>query len=319
MNKKTYMSELNEILVKYQVNENDIEDVLVDYEQMYDDALDRGLTDDEVYQLLGNPEHVINELRDTLTLKRQKQYKNKLIALTPFIAVITFMIIGLTTEVYHPTWLIFLIIPMSAIILNTHGKEKIVALSPFIALIFFFIVSMTTETWQPTWLIFLIIPLLSMLYNKNTLKKIISIGALLVAVAFYLYMGYVQDNFEYGALGFILPIGVAILYGDISVSIKKMDPIERKSGYILFFVILSSIIIFFVLGFIYQGWAYAWMIFLFIPMASIYLFDKSRKITPFMPFIAVIIFFSVGYFFSLFQLSWIAFLLIPIVAVIENA
>lgn len=319
MNKKTYINELNSILVEYQVSQDDIRDVLEDYDQMYDDALDRGLTDDEVYQLLGNPVIIINELRDTLTLKRQKQYKNKFIALTPFIAVITFMIIGLTTGTYHPTWLIFLIIPMSAIILNANGKEKIVALSPFIALIFFIIISMTTKTWQPTWLIFLIIPLLGMFYSKNNLKKIISIGALLIAIAFYLYMGYVQDNFNYGALGFILPIGVAILYGDISVSIKKMDPLERKSGYILFSVILSSIIIFFGLGLIFQGWAYAWMVFLFIPMVSIYLFDKSRKITPFMPFVAVIIFFSLGYFFSLFQLSWIAFLLIPIVAVIENA
>lgn len=318
MNKETYISELNELLVEYQVSQEDITDVLVDYEQMYDDALDRGLTDNEVYQLLGNPEIVINELRDTLTLKRQKQYKTKFIALTPFIAVITFMVVGLTTGIYHPTWLIFLIIPMSAIILNTKDKEKIVALSPFVALIFFITVSFFTETWQPTWLIFLIIPLLGMLYSKNNLKKIISIGSLLIAIAFYLYMGYIQDSFDYGALGFILPIAVAILYGDISISVFKKDPYERQQVLILLSVIILSIVIFLGVGFVFQGWAYAWMVFLFIPMASIYLFDRSRKVTPFMPFIAVIIFFSVGYFFSLFELSWIAFLLIPIVAVIEN-
>ena len=135
MNKKNYLEELNQKLVDYEANESDINDVLVDYEQMYDDALDRGLTNEEVYQLLGNPDHVINELRDTLTFKRQKQYKNKFIALTPFISVIIFMVVGLTTSVYHPTWLVFLIIPMSAIILNTRGKEKLVALSPFIAFI----------------------------------------------------------------------------------------------------------------------------------------------------------------------------------------
>ncbi|MFA7422878.1 MAG: hypothetical protein WCZ00_04000, partial [Acholeplasmataceae bacterium] len=62
-----------------------------------------------------------------------------------------------------------------------------------------------------------------------------------------------------------------------------------------------------------------WMFVLLIPISSIFLFDKSKKITPFMPFVAVIIFYSLGYFFGLFEISWIAFLLIPIVAVIENS
>jgi hypothetical protein len=54
-------------------------------------------------------------------------------------------------------------------------------------------------------------------------------------------------------------------------------------------------------------------------MTAIHLFDKPRKLTPFMPFISVIIFYSLGYFFGLFHISWIAFLLIPVVAIIENA
>ncbi|BCR35475.1 HAAS signaling domain-containing protein [Mariniplasma anaerobium] len=320
MRKESYINELKEILQNYEVNQSDIDDVILDYSQMYDDALDRGLTDDEVYQLLGNPDHVISELRDTLTIKRKKQYRNKFIALTPFIAVILFMVIGLSSNVYHPTWLVFLIIPMSAIILNTGKKEKLIALSPFLALIFFITVGTYTKVWIPTWLIFLIIPLLGMFEIKNGLQKILSIGSLLIAVAFYLYMGYMQDNFNLGALGFILPIIVGIVYGNITVEFFNWkDLSKRKNGLALLSVIILSTLTFVLLGIFANGWAYAWMAFLFIPMASIYLFDNSRKLTPFMPFIAVIIFFSLGYFFHLFEISWIAFLLIPMVAVIENA
>jgi uncharacterized membrane protein len=320
MRKELYIDELKEVLQSYQVNQSDIDDVILDYSQMYDDALDRGLTNDEVYQLLGDPDHVISELRDTLTVKRQKQYKNKFVALSPFIAVIIFMVIGLTTNDYHPTWLVFLIIPMSAIILNTGKKDKLVALSPFLALIFFITVGTYTQIWTPTWLIFLIIPLLGMFQIKNNLQKILSIGSLLIAIAFYLFMGYIQDDFSLGALGFILPIIVSIAYGNITLEFFNWKDIEnRKNGLALLSVIILSVLTFVLLGVFANGWAYAWMAFLFIPMVSIYLFDKTRKLTPFMPFIAVIIFFSLGYFFHLFEISWIAFLLIPMVAVIENA
>ena len=121
MNKHEYLDLLNQSLAEYDVDQKDIDDVLLDYNQMYDDALEKGLLDDEVYRLLGEPHKVINELRDTLTLKRKTKYKNKFISLTPFLAVIIFMLVGLTTGTYHPTWLIFLIIPMSAIILS--GKN----------------------------------------------------------------------------------------------------------------------------------------------------------------------------------------------------
>jgi hypothetical protein len=320
MRKESYINDLKSVLQSYEINQNDIADVILDYSQMYDDALDRGLTDDEVYQLLGDPDQVISELKDTLTVKKQKEYRNKFIALTPFIAVILFMVIGLTTNTYHPTWLVFLIIPMSAIILNTKKREKLIALSPFIALIFFISVGTYTQVWIPTWLIFLIIPLFAMFEIDNTLQKILSIGSLTIAIAFYLYMGYVEDSFKIGALGFILPILVVIAYGNITIEFFNWKDIKnRKNGLALLFVIILSTLTFVLLGIFANGWAYAWMAFLFIPMASLYLFDNQRRFTPFTPFIAVIIFFSLGYFFNLFGISWIAFLLIPMVAVIENA
>jgi len=319
MNKSSYLKDLREVLQNHEVLEIDIKDVLSDYEGMYEDALERGLSDDEVHNLLGDPYQVYQELRDTLQMKQMKRYKHKFVALSPFLAVLVFMTVGMSTSIWHPTWLIFLIIPITAIILNTQKQEKIVALSPFVAVITFILVGTYTNYWNPAWLIFLIIPITALIYEKDTVKKLLMISSILIAVAFYLYMGYAQDDFMTGAFGFILPLVVMLYYAELQFELVVKNPLKRKNALIFTSVILGAIAIFFLLGYLADGWVYAWMIFLCIPMTAIFLFDKPRKLTPFMPFIAVIIFYSLGYFFGLFEISWIAFLLIPVVAIIENA
>ena len=319
MNKNSYLKDLREVLQNHEVLEIDIKDVLSDYEGMYEDALERGLSDGEVHKLLGDSNQVYQELRDTLHMKQVKRYKHKFVALSPVLAVLVFMTVGMSTDIWHPTWLIFLIIPITAIILNTQKQEKVVALSPFVAVITFILVGTYTNYWNPAWLIFLIIPITALFYEKDTIKKTLMISSILIAVAFYLYMGYAQDDFMTGAFGFILPLVVILYYAELQFEIVVKNPLKRKNALIFTTVILVALATFFLLGYLANGWVYAWMIFLFIPMTAIFLFDKPRKMTPFMPFIAVIIFYSLGYFFGLFEISWIAFLLIPVVAIIENA
>lgn len=342
MNKTEYLKLLNEALTEQDIDQSDIDDILLDYSDMYDDAKDKGLEVDEVYQLLGHPSQVINELRDTLALRKQIQYRRKLISLSPFIAVITFMIIGLTTGTYHPTWLIFLIIPMSGIIFSSKKEskkeylsssitvhrtnrlnKKIVALTPFIALIIYILIRDISAISDITWMIFLIIPISSLLFTKNKLKKLIYLASLTLSIGFYLFMGYAQNDFRIGLLGFVLPVIVALAYGDIihinftrNFELKGLD--ESRETLVLSTVIILSFISFILLGIFSGGWAFLWMIFLSIPVAAIYLFDTSKTLTPYTPFAAVIIFFTLGYFFDLFHISWLAFLLIPIVAILEN-
>jgi uncharacterized membrane protein len=319
MNKTNYLKDLREALQSHGVLEVDIKDVISDYEGMYEDALERGLSDDEAYNLLGDPNQVYEELRDTLQMKQMKRYKHKFIALSPFLAVLVFMTVGMSTDIWHPTWLIFLIIPITAIILSTQKEEKIVALSPFVAVITFILVGTYTNYWNPAWLVFLIIPLVALVYEKNNVKKALMISSILIAAAFYLYMGYAQDDFRTGLFGFILPLVVMLYYAELQFELVVKNPLKRKNAIVFASVIFGSIATFFLLGYLADGWAYAWMVFLLIPMTAIYLYDQPRKLTPFMPFIAVIIFYSLGFFFGLFAISWIAFLLIPVVAIIENA
>jgi uncharacterized membrane protein len=319
MNKNNYLKDLRDALEHHEVLEMDIKDVLSDYENMYEDALERGLSDKEIYELLGDPNQVYHELRDTLHMKQMKRYKHKFIALSPFFAVLIFMIVGMSTDIWHPTWLIFLIVPVTAITLSTDKQNKVIALSPFVAVITFILVGTYTNYWNPAWLIFLIIPITALVYEKDKVKKTLMISSIAIAVAFYLYMGYAQDDFLIGGFGFLLPLVVMLYYAELQFEVVVKNPLKRKNALIFTSVILGAIATFFLLGYFADGWVYAWMVFLLIPMTAIFLYDKPRKLTPFMPFIAVIIFYSLGHFFGLFEISWIAFLFIPVVAIIENA
>ena len=131
-------------------------------------------------------------------------------------------------------------------------------------------------------------------------------------------MGYVQNNWAIGGLGFILPVATAILFGDVTFTWNMPKGAERKKVIILLLTILLSIIVFLVLGIVLNGWVYAWQIFLLIPVVSIIAFDKFR-FTSISPFVAIILFFSIGYFFDSFYISWLAFLIIPMAGILENA
>lgn len=363
--KAKYLEKLRDQLQDFQASKADIDEILNDYGQLYDDALAKGKSDEDIYQMLGEPRQVAYELIDTIKIKQHKNKRNKIIALMPFISVIIFMILGFGWDLWHPGWMVFLLIPMTAIVLNSNIKNAVIALSPFVTtlvylllgfkydlwhpgwLVFFFIpvISIILNTrlkemfvalspfvatitfillgtyydlWNPGWLVFLLIPMLGILHTRKLWKLIVWELSFVVAIAFYLYMGYVQGSWVLGILGFILPVGTSIMFGEYTFVWDLPKGPMRKKVYILLSTILFAIAVFVLLGIFAQGWAYAWQIFLIIPVASIILFDKFR-VTAIMPFIAVILFFSLGYFLNIFEWSWLAFLLIPMAAIIENA
>lgn len=364
--KNDYLGKLKEQLEEFQASQADIDDIINDYDQLYDDALAKGKTDEEIYTFLGNPKQVAYDLIDTIKIKQHKYKRNKIIALMPFISTITFIFLGFGWNLWHPGWMVFLLIPVIAIILNTKAKntiialspfistlvylfigfqydlwnpgwmvflfipmisiilstkfkDMIVALSPFVALIVFMLLGTYKDLWNPGWLVFLIIPMLSALQKKNKWQMIILELSFVLSIGFYLYMGYVQDSWALGGLGFILPVAVGILFGDINFVIwdYPKGPL-RKKVVLLLSTIVFSIAAFLLLGLILHGWAYAWQVFLLIPIVSIVSFDKFR-FTTIAPFVAVVLFFSIGYFFNAFHLSWLAFFIVPMAAIVENA
>ncbi|QWB96399.1 DUF1700 domain-containing protein [Mycoplasmatota bacterium] len=310
--KNEYLDELRHILENHQVSEKDIDEILSDYTLLYDEGLNKDMSDKEIRELLGEPRNVYEDLKDTLTFIFTKSSNNKFVALTPFLATIIFMVIGFTTQTWHPTWLIFLLIPISGVLSRKNKKKMLVSLSPFIALIAFILLSYFTEEWPYTWLIFLLIPISGLLY-KRTFKSLMRALSFFAAIAFYLYMAVVHDQALIGLLGFLLPIVVNINIVNFSI-----DKHYTKQGITILFFVLLYITAFLLVGFYApNAWVYAWQILLLIPVTAIILSGQFRWVAV-MPFIATIIFFSTGYFFQMFHISWLAFLLIPMVGILSD-
>ncbi|TNF08980.1 MAG: DUF1700 domain-containing protein [Bacillota bacterium] len=318
--KAKYLEALKNKLIEFQASKEDINDILKDYGQLYDDMLETGRTDEEIYKLLGEPNHVAYELIDTLRIKRKKDVRNKFIALMPFVSVITFMAIGLSTDIWHPTWLVFLSIPVMAIILSTKVKEMLIALMPFASTVTFILLGTYANLWNPGWLVFLSIPMMALIQDYKNWKSLVSFISFAVAIAFYLYVGYTYNRWDYAALGFILPVVTGLVIGETKFIWNfPKDPKERRGALVMLSVIILATAGFLALGLLLDGWVYAWQTFLLIPISAILFFDKKFRLTPLMPFIAVIIFFNLGFFAGLWTISWMAFLLIPVTAIIENA
>ena len=210
-----------------------------DYDGLYEDALNRGKSDEEIEELLGHPDDIVRELFDTLRVRDFKVVRkknNRLVALSPFIALIAFMLLGFLGGLWHPGWLVFLFIPIAGILGNVNRKEKFVALSPFIALITFIFLGVAYNLWHPAWLIFLIIPIAGILTGAGKKDKGIALMPFLTLTAFMLVGTYVDNSWLWAWLFFLLiPFVAAVFYSNKKIDRFLLAPsILLAAGFYLF-------------------------------------------------------------------------------------
>ncbi len=91
---------------------------------------------------------------------------------TVLIASIAFLTIGLCLNIWHPTWLVYLLIPIVPSIADAIIKKNAshFALPVLIAAIYM-LVGFLTGLWHPTWVIFLAIPLYYVVADGVKLAK----------------------------------------------------------------------------------------------------------------------------------------------------
>jgi hypothetical protein len=226
---------------------------------------------------------------------------------------IVFFVFGFMYDLWHPTWLVFFIVPLSAIILS--AKENfwttLTAISPFIATIFFMLYGYYTGVYHPTWMVFFLILLFSFMTIKET-RKYLYIALLLIGSFVYLWIGLTYQVYDISLLVYLPLVVLLVIYGDIEVtfSVSKMS---KPIGY----VVILTLIVYFLSGYLFGLWDIMWLIFLLVPVAAIYVGEKSKsKYIAMTPFFATAIFYLLGYLFDVWSLSWMAFLLIPMVAIL---
>lgn len=87
---------------------------------------------------------------------------NRLSDIMPLVALAVFLWIGFGFKVWHPTWLVFLAIPLVNLIVDKKiDLRKMVAI---LVTALYVTIGLITEEWHPTWIIFFLIPIINTIF-----------------------------------------------------------------------------------------------------------------------------------------------------------
>lgn len=104
-------------------------------------------------------------------MKEKYHIRARIVGATPLICVIVYLALGFTLNIWHPTWVVFFLIPIMPIIL----KDDYGAFYPVLCVAVYLALGFTLNLWHPLWLIFLTIPVFYTLFGplfKRRKKKI---------------------------------------------------------------------------------------------------------------------------------------------------
>lgn len=328
--KELYLEELKGLLGQYETSEEEINDILADYEEMIDEALDRGMSEKEIIDMIGTPKKVARNLSDSFSIRFNvgdefKKYKksskdNRIVALMPFLSVIAFMILGFGFDLWHPGWMVFFSIPISAILVNAFDKRSsgLVSLSPFIAVVTYLILGFGFNLWHPGWLVFLIIPVFGILTGS---KKMSFLSLLLslspfIAVTFFIIWTYLYGDAEYAWLVFLI---IPLLGG-----FHYESPYKR----VVFSIVLLAAAAAYVYFMSQTTYGFRSLLVFLVPLGAAVLFGDdpnisfriSKKDGPMwiVSILCVIVYVVLGVLFpETWAYMWLIFLLIPMFAIVK--
>ena len=338
MTKKKFLETLRDELQDINLTNQEVDEVILEYTAMIDDALEEGGTIDSFIKKMGSP----SKVAEALGRDRPKKV-NKLVALMPFLATIVFFILGVVWQAWQPGWIVFLLIPLSGFLsrkrINWFGIGFTIILATFVLVGTFY------NAWAPAWSLFLLV--LPFKSNDNTkpfqgFAIVYTFAAVIAYQVLYTYMVYQSFGadgvtwlslldpsirfllFTALLLLFVPVVFYALASGAINIYIDS-KPINISLA--LLFTLEGLTILAVVIGYLAISittglWHPAWLIFFLIPIMIMVRKTKTFPLKQITPFIATTLFVLVGEYVSLpeqegsYALSWLFFLLIPIVNIL---
>ncbi len=318
--KQDYLKQLKLLLDNYRMEDKEKQDILTDYDDMYENYRDFGMSETDIEVKLGDPNRIIHDLTEGYAkvgdAVELSPGKTKAIALSPFAALLLFFVGGFLFDGWTYSWMAFLLIPVTAITLNMAGSDKhlFTALSPFAALIAFFVLGFVFELWHPGWLVFTVIPFIAITTEIKTMKPL----EYLTAISFFL----------------ILPVYV-LYFGErdlwipgwlIFLAIPAIGALNEKS--LLKILIWELLIVGGVAGYLWIGEAYDRFdlaLLAFLPLVSYALLREEGGIRQmpkeyrYLLLLSVVVYVALGLLFDLWGYAWLVFLSIPVYAIYTNA
>ena len=318
--KTNYLEELKLLLDNYKMEESEKDEIISDYNEMYDGYLGRGVQDEDIMKKLGSPKSIIRELAEGFKkVEKPVPGGEKFIALSPFIALIIFFILGFGFDLWHPGWMVFTIIPIAAIIVEmgkTRDEHLTTALSPFFAVLLFLYLGFYHDLWHPGWIVFIIIPILSIWNSRRTLTNL----DLLVSLSpFFTGIAYVV----LGLNGYWTEGWVVLLL------IPMLGILNEKNKLML--IVWELLFIIGIGGYLYIGYTYpdmwGYALFAFTPIVILGIITGHIGISVdgdipkdyrYVIIGSTLGYLLLGFVFGLWAEAWLIFMAIPVYAIVTE-
>ena len=103
-------------------------------------------------------------------MSEKKKLPGLITGLVAMIATAVFLIVGLTTGRWQIVWMVFLAIPITAIILEAVTSEKtkmdsLIGLVALLAVVVFMLLGFLANLWHIAWIVFLAVPITAIIVN----------------------------------------------------------------------------------------------------------------------------------------------------------
>lgn len=316
--KSDYLDKIKQLLGNFRIKAAEKDDIVNDYDRMYDDGLEKGMSDDDVISFLGSPEKVVADLSENYRVVKKNKKGERLIALMPFVSLIAFIILGYFFQLWHPGWMVFLLIPVVAIIVEMAPKKDrdiFTALSPFISVSAYLLIGFIAGVWHPTWLIFLLTPVVAILssgYSGKPFETLTALSPFAAVITFFLLGQY--GFWHPGWLVFLIIPMIGIMNGK---TVWKIVLYEVAS--------LVAIGLYLFIGYSTGEWGYALLVFLIpfvlgLVLNDVNLLFHGMTLGDKIVLLATIaIYVGGGFLFHSWAYLWMVFFLVPVYSIVIHS
>lgn len=234
--------------------------------------------------------------------------------------VIAYLVCGFVFKLWHPTWLLFLLIPLFEpfvkLACDIKNPSRWMRFPyPVLACGVYLLIGFVWNAWHPYWIILLSIPvyyLIASAFARSEGFMAYAIFPVCVTTA-YAVLGFTLKLWHPAWLLFLtIP-----LYSSLVYIIRNR---HGSNAYLAFPYPVLCVLVFLSLGFIWNIWGLSWLVFLSIPFYYTIggALAKHRKIRGIYSLICVTAYLIMGFGFRLWHPGWIVFLTIPVVEYIAN-
>lgn len=108
--KNDYLEDLKDELEESPILKAEMYQILQKYEELYEEYMDDGMAPSEIEAKLGTPKEIVSDIM--ISRKKKQSFITPRVYFAFLLSVLIYFIIGYTTDIWHPTWLLVFFAPI---------------------------------------------------------------------------------------------------------------------------------------------------------------------------------------------------------------